>query len=232
MAGGSPVRHFPIFLDLRGRRAVVLGGGAEAARKIELLLRAGARPLVVARVVVPEIADWIAARRCEQWADPFEADCLLGAALAIAASGDWALDIAFATAAHVRGLPVNVVDRPELSSFIMPAIVDRGPITVAVSTGGASPTLAQIIRDRIERALPLGVGQLAWIAGKLRPIVRSCLPDLARRRRFWRTALGGSAWTLALGGHRRAAESALLSALRREVKEGISPSVMIPKFAK
>src|SRR5205823_4262944 len=98
----------------------------------------------------------------EQWAEPFEADCLLGAALAIAASGDCALDIAFATAAQVRGLPVNVVDRPELSSFIMPAIVDRGPITVAVSTGGTSPTLAQIIRDRIERALPLGIGQLAW----------------------------------------------------------------------
>ncbi len=219
------MRHFPIFLDLQGRRVVVLGGGTEALRKIELLLRARARPLVIAETVGSEVAALIVEGRCERWTEPFEPTALTGAVLAISASGDWPLDIAFSTAAQVRGIPVNVVDRPELSSFIMPAIVDRHPVIVAVSTGGASPALAQVVRDRIERALPLGIAQLAWIARKLRPIVRSCLSDPTRRRRFWRSALRGRAWTLALWGQRRAAEAALLSALRREVKEGISSGV-------
>ena len=219
------MEYFPIFLDLRDRRAVVLGGGAEVVRKIKLLIRAGARPLVVARKVAPEIAAWVASHRCEHWADPFEPSCLAGAAVAIAASGDQLLDIAFVTAAQVRGVPVNAVDRPELSSFIMPAIVERGPVTIAVSTGGASPTLAQIVRDRIELALPPGIGQLAWLAGKLRPVVRSCLRDPARRRGFWRAALG-SVIRFAPRAIGPSAKGTLLRALGHEVRQGIQSGVV------
>jgi uroporphyrin-III C-methyltransferase/precorrin-2 dehydrogenase/sirohydrochlorin ferrochelatase len=212
------MQHFPIFLDLRGRRAVVLGGGAEAARKIELLLRAGARPLVVAAgsELSAEVRRWAAEGRCELQAGPFRAAWLMGAALAISASGDPEQDARFVAAARAQAVLVNVVDRPELSSFIMPAIVDRAPVTVAVSTGGASPTLAQLVRDRIERLLPRDLGKLAALAATLRPLVRMCVPDQRRRRRFWRRTLAGRVEALAFADEGRAAEHSLLSVLGHE----------------
>ena len=148
------MEHFPVFLDVRGRRVVVLGGGDAAAQKLALLIRAHARPVVVSSALDPRIAAWVASGTCAHDAGPFAAECLDGAVLAIAASGDEALDAAFSAAAQARNVPVNVVDRPALSSFIMPSIVDRDPVIVAISTGGTSPTLAQMIRACIEDMLP------------------------------------------------------------------------------
>ena len=145
------MQTFPLFLDLRERRALVVGGGEMAARKAELLLAAGARVLLVAEKVNGEIAQLISEARISWAGRVFEEGELDGVAVAIVASEDESLQARVSAAAQARGLPVNVVDRPALSSFIMPAIVDRAPITIAISTGGAAPALARRIRAEIER---------------------------------------------------------------------------------
>ena len=137
---------FPIFLKLAGRRAVVVGGASAAARKIELLLDAGAVVTLIARRVDGEIAEWLADRRVRWGGAAFDERDLEGAALVIASSGDAALDRRVARAAQRREIPVNVIDCPELSSFIMPSNVDRAPVTIAISTGGTAPSLARLLR--------------------------------------------------------------------------------------
>jgi uroporphyrin-III C-methyltransferase/precorrin-2 dehydrogenase/sirohydrochlorin ferrochelatase len=173
----------PIFLKLEDRLAVVIGGGTVAARKVELLHRAGAR----IRVVAPELCAALATATADiaHVERRFQPDDLDGADLVIAATDDRDVNAAVATAARARHLPVNVVDSPDLCSFIMPAIVDRGRVVVAVSTGGASPVLARLIRARIETVLPHGVQILADLAALWRERVKAALPEGLPRRRFW-----------------------------------------------
>jgi uroporphyrin-III C-methyltransferase/precorrin-2 dehydrogenase/sirohydrochlorin ferrochelatase len=186
------MRHFPIFLDLTGCTALVLGTAEVAARKAEPLARAGAR-----------------LRRAER----FTPALLDGVALAIGADALEADLRALAAEARRRGIPVNVVDRPELCSFIMPAIVDRDPVTVAVGTGGAAPVLARTVRQRIETVLPPRLGALAVLAERFKPLVRLRLPDLAARRHFLDRVLGGTPAELALAGRAAEANAAFARAL-------------------
>jgi uroporphyrin-III C-methyltransferase/precorrin-2 dehydrogenase/sirohydrochlorin ferrochelatase len=182
------MEFLPIFLRLEGRLAVLVGGGEVAARKAELLRRAGAR----LRVVAPELTAALAALDAiEHRAGLFRPEDLDGADLVIAATDDRAVNAAVAEAARARHLPVNVVDDPDLCGFIMPAIVDRGRVVAAISTGGASPVLARLIRARLELALPPGIERLADLAASWRARVKAALPDGASRRRFWERLLGG-----------------------------------------
>jgi uroporphyrin-III C-methyltransferase/precorrin-2 dehydrogenase/sirohydrochlorin ferrochelatase len=215
--------HFPIFLDLRRRHIVVVGGGAPAARKIELLLAAGAAPLVVAPELNSEIAGWAAAGRCTHDSSRFHPGCLDGALLVFVATDDEALTLRTAAAAQARGVPVNVVDRPELCSFIMPAILDRAPVVIAISTGGASPTVAQMIRARIDAAVPASFGRLARLAGALRPLVQGFIPTAPARMAFWRAALGGRVAELVHEGRDGTAYLALLSGLNRAARQSRTP---------
>jgi uroporphyrin-III C-methyltransferase/precorrin-2 dehydrogenase/sirohydrochlorin ferrochelatase len=177
--------YLPIFLKLEDRLAVVVGGGDVAARKLELLRRAGAR----IRIVAPEAGEAVAALAASgriAWRQArFGAEDLEGADLVIAATDARDVNEAVAAAARARHLPVNVVDSPDLCSFIMPAIIDRGRVVAAVSTGGASPVLARLVRARIELALPQGVERLAELAASWRDRVKAALPEGAPRRRFW-----------------------------------------------
>ena len=154
------MNQLPIFLNVRGRKVVVLGEGRAAEGRAALARSAGAE---IARG--PDFA---------------------GAVAAFIATGGEAGDIAAANAARAAGIPVNVMDRPALCDFIMPAIVERGAVTVAVSTGGASPTLAQIVRDRIEAVLPDRLAAVAEMAQRFRHQVALAVPDFERRRAFWR----------------------------------------------
>jgi uroporphyrin-III C-methyltransferase/precorrin-2 dehydrogenase/sirohydrochlorin ferrochelatase len=154
------VNQLPIFLNVRGRKVVVLGEGPAADGRAELARSAGAE--IVRR---PDFA---------------------GAVVAFVATGSEAGDIAAAAAARAAGVPANVMDRPALCDFIMPAIIERGAVTVAVSTGGASPTLAQIVRDRIEAVLPDRLAAVAEMAQRFRHQVALAIPDFQRRRAFWR----------------------------------------------
>jgi uroporphyrin-III C-methyltransferase/precorrin-2 dehydrogenase/sirohydrochlorin ferrochelatase len=210
--------HFPIFLDVKTRRMIVVGGGEEAARKVELLIRAGARPLVMSPALNTEIATWVAHEVCDHDPAPFAPASLSGAMLVIVATQDEALTQRAAAAAHAHGILVNVVDRPELSNFIMPAIVDRSPVVVAISTGGTSPTLAQMIRDKIEKLLPPSVGRLARLAGSMRPLVQRFLPTPAQRKAFWRAALAGYIPELVHSNRDGTAYLALLAELDRAAR--------------
>jgi uroporphyrin-III C-methyltransferase/precorrin-2 dehydrogenase/sirohydrochlorin ferrochelatase len=186
------MRHFPAFLDLRGRTVLLLGTGEVADRKAEPLKRAGA--------VIRQ-------------AESFAPELLEGVVLAVGADAAEAELRALSAAAQARGIPVNVVDKPALCSFITPAIIDRAPVTVAVSTGGAAPVLARMIRQRIETMLPPAIGTLAALAERFQAAIRARLPELAARRRFLDAALTGAPADLALAGRVAEAEAAFARAL-------------------
>ena len=207
------MQTFPLFMSLQGRRVLVVGGTDHAARKVELLLSAGAQVSLIANTVTGEIAQHIAdARIC--WAGrTFDEADLAGVTLVIVATGDEALQARVSQLAQAHCVPVNVVDRPALSSFIMPAIVDRGPITIAISTGGLAPALARKLRAEIERALPAAIGRLARFAEIFRGQVRRTLGEPRARRLFWDRVFDGKVGELALAGDEIAARRELMRLL-------------------
>jgi uroporphyrin-III C-methyltransferase/precorrin-2 dehydrogenase/sirohydrochlorin ferrochelatase len=195
------MRHFPIFLDLRGQRVLVLGAGEIARRKAEPLSRAGADILMAARF------------------DPAD---LIGCALAVGADAPEADLLALSEAARAAKIPVNIVDRPELCSFITPAIVDRDPITIAISSGGAAPVLARLLRARIEQMIAPAFGRLAAIADDFKAEFRRRLPDMAQRRRVLERLFTGRAADLVFAGQDDAARAEFSAAARSELAtEGI-----------
>lgn len=181
------MRHFPAFLDLNGRTALVLGTGDVGQRKAAFLARAGATV---------------------RMRDRFEPADLDGCAVAIGADAAEAELEALSRAAQARGIPVNIVDRPALGSFISPSVVDRDPITIAIATAGNAPVLARLLRQRIEALVPPAFGQLAALAGRLSTTIRARLPDLALRRRVLERILTGPAADLMLAGRAAEAEGA------------------------
>ena len=142
------MNFLPIFMNLKGQPCLVVGGGEVAARKVSLLLEAGARVTVVAPTLCTTLAQHVAEARITHRATEFTPTDEMNHALVIAATDDGAINRQISEAARKRGIPVNVVDQPELCSFIMPSIVDRSPVIVAVSSGGASPVLARLLRAR------------------------------------------------------------------------------------
>jgi uroporphyrin-III C-methyltransferase/precorrin-2 dehydrogenase/sirohydrochlorin ferrochelatase len=177
--------YLPIFLKIAGRKALVVGGGPVAARKVAWLREAGARVTIVAPKTTAALAELARAATIEWRAREFVAADLRGHALVIAATNDAALNRRIHLLANDANLPVNVVDCPELCSFIVPSIVDRSPVVIAISSGGAAPVLARLLRARLEALLPQALGRLARLAAGFRKRVKARLPDAAARRRFW-----------------------------------------------
>jgi len=213
--GVSFVRYFPAFLDLNGRSALVVGGGEPAARKVRLLLRAGARVTVVAPRIGAELAQLAAQGALRVVGRGFVAGDLRGQAVVLATTGRAPVDERVAEAARTAGLPVNVVDRPDLSSFIMPAIVERDPVVIGICTGGAAPVLARRIRAAIEALLPARLGRLARFAESFRGSVRATIPDARARLRFWERFFEGPLAGAILAGDERAAREQMLSLVNR-----------------
>jgi uroporphyrin-III C-methyltransferase/precorrin-2 dehydrogenase/sirohydrochlorin ferrochelatase len=206
--------YLPIFLNLRDRLALVVGGGAVAMRKVELLLKAHARVLVVAPVLHPELALYRDAGRIEHRAALFEPAHLQGVALAIAATDRPEVNRAVAAAGEARGIFVNVVDDAAASSCVMPAIVDRSPIIVAIGSAGQSPTLARRVRAQLEAMLPERLGELAGLAGRVRERVQRALPDINQRRAFWERLFSSPVASKVLAGSMSEAEALLEAQLR------------------
>ena len=199
------MRHFPAFLDLRGRPALIVGGGEVASRKLALLERAGAEVTVVAPRAAPPLRERAARGELRLLCREFLPSDLEGAALVVVATSARASNRLIARHCRARGILVNVVDDAQASSFIVPAIVDRDPVVVAISTGGASPVLARRIRERLEASLPTRLGELArWLAS-LRDKARS-LPAAARRR-FFEGLIDGAAGRDLIAGDPRLAEA-------------------------
>ena len=202
----------PIFLDVRAQPCLVVGGGEVAARKSALLLRAGARVTVLAPALSAAFDADLAAERIAHRAASFRDEDLDGFAVAIAATSDDAVNRAVAAAARARRIPVNVVDQPALCSFILPSIIERAPLIVAVSSGGASPVLARLLRARLESLIPAGYGRLAALAGTFRDQVKARFKP-PQRRRFWERVLQGPIAELVFSGRDGEARKALQESL-------------------
>jgi uroporphyrin-III C-methyltransferase/precorrin-2 dehydrogenase/sirohydrochlorin ferrochelatase len=187
------VKYFPVFFDLQGLHVLVVGGGEVALRKVSLLERTGAVITVVAPRIAPGLQERGAAGTIKLVAREFVPEDLDGARLVVVATSRRAVNRFIAKLSDARAIPVNVVDDREASRFIVPAIVDRDPIMVAISTGGTSPVLARRLRERLEAFLPKRLGDLAmWLRG-LRKTSRDRLRDTDERRRFFEAVVDGPA---------------------------------------
>lgn len=198
---------FPAFHRVEGRRVVVVGGGREAAAKLRLLAETSALLVLHAPDLDDETArDVVAtgARHVDGW--PVAAD-LDGAALVFAATGDRGRDRRVRDLARTAGIPVNVVDRPDLCDFYVPALVNRAPLAVAISTEGAAPVLARHVRAKIEQMLLPAIGDLAHLAERLRARVAARIPGSDARRRFWGHFFSSEAAARVLAGQLDAAEA-------------------------
>ena len=203
------MRHFPVFLDLNRRRCLVVGGGEVAAGKVQQLLRSNADILVVAPRVGEEILALEQQGKLTREARAFMPDDVVGCALAIAATADKEVNVRVAEAAKADNVPVNVVDNPALCSFIMPSVVDRDPVQIAVSTGGASPVLARLLRVKLETLIPASYGRLATVVREFRGRVKQRFPEFRQRRRFWENILQGPVVEMLFAGREAAAVQAL-----------------------
>jgi precorrin-2 dehydrogenase/sirohydrochlorin ferrochelatase len=174
---------YPVFLQLEGERCVVVGGGEVAERKVDALLAAGARVTVVAPALTPPLAERVARGEVSHVHRPYEDGDLNGARLAIAATDDAALHAELARAAAAAGVWLNVVDQPRWCGFIMPAVLRRGELAIAVSTGGGSPALAARVRDDIDRHLGPEYERALDVLARLRAHLQArALPHEERQR--------------------------------------------------
>jgi len=207
-----PSPLFPVFLDLAGRRVLLVGGGVVARRKAEALLEAGADVVVGAPDLVPELARAVAEGRLAHRPGPFHPGWLDGAWLVIAATDDPEVNAAVAREAEARRLWVNVVDDAPRCTFQVPARVERGPLQVAISSRGEAPMLARWLRERLETELDPALGKLAEWLGAKREALRARFPDTARRRQVIETLIRGPAADALRNGDVAGAEAAFEAA--------------------
>ncbi|MBR1122874.1 uroporphyrinogen-III C-methyltransferase [Bradyrhizobium lablabi] len=204
------MRFLPVFLDLQSGVALLVGAGDLARAKLRLLASAGARVRWYATDGDHDLAGLAAdaAARIElAKGNPLSAD--LSGVIAILCAGAGDVGVAMSVRAREVGLPVNVMDDLDHSTFIFPAIVDRGDVVVAVGTGGASPVVARRVRESIEAVLPARIGDLAGFIGRFRKSIHARIPEFALRRRFWERVIDGPIGALVLSGRKDEAEKAL-----------------------
>ena len=183
--------YLPIFLNIKNKPCTVVGGGEVAARKVGLLLEAGGRVTVVAPELGATLEALEASGRIDHQAAGHEEARLEGSVLVIAATDDRDANHRIASRAKALNIPVNVVDDPDDGTFIMPSVIDRSPVVAAVSTGGASPVLARLIRTNLESCTPSAYGKLAALVDQYRDAVKSTFPKVEERRKFWESILEG-----------------------------------------
>src|SRR5579863_5865109 len=204
------MRFLPVFLDLQRGVVLLVGAGDLARAKLRLLVSAGAQVRWYATDGNQDLGGLAAdnAARIELAAgDPLAAD--LDGVIAIFCAGAGEAGLSMSARASAVGLPVNVMDDLEHSTFIFPAIIDRGDVVVAVGTGGASPVVARRVRERIEALLPARIGELAGFIGRWRKAIHDLIPEFALRRRFWERVIDGPIGALVLSGRKDEADSAL-----------------------
>jgi len=207
------VDYFPAFLDLNGRSCLVVGGGDVAFRKVRLLTAAGAVITIVAPDISQDLIDFSGNKRLEFVLREFRSSDVSSHWLVVSATGNPAVERSVFKAATDAGIFCNGVDDITNCSYITPAIVDRSPIVVAISSGGAAPVLARKLREQIELSLPSGLSGLANLARQWRSRVGKRLGDLLSRRRFWESVFDGPAASHAIAGDIAAAESTMADLL-------------------
>ncbi len=217
----------PITFDIAGQTVLLVGGGQRALPKLRRLLGSRARVKLVAPEISSAVSDLLSDRVA--WVSrEFEHYDTEGTTLVFGATGIDAVDRAVAAVARDKGIPVNVVDRPDLCDFTVPAIVDRSPVLVAISTGGAAPLLARQIRRRIEALLPAKLGRIAEFSKRFRETEQRVVPDQIARRRLWQDVFGGDIAGAVLRGDEAAAHQAMLTKINSVSAQGtLSGSVAI-----
>ena len=205
--------YLPVFLKIEDTPCLVVGGGKVAARKVRLLARAGANITLVSPAVCDEIDAAVKQGTVTHIKRRFQDKDLDGVVLVITATDDEALNRSVSRLAKQQRIPVNVVDSPDLCSFIMPSIIDRSPVQVAVSTGGASPVLARLLRARLESFIPAAYGRLAKLVDEYRQRVKDRFPDSEHRRYFRESILQGRVAELLFAGQDEKARTALQGAI-------------------
>ena len=203
------MEFLPLFHNLRGARVLVVGGGEIALRKSRLLAEAGAVLRVVAPEIGAEVRELIERSGGEEILRGYTESDLNGCVLIIAATDDEPLNAQVSADARKRGVPVNVVDAPALCSVIFPAIVDRSPLVIAVSSGGDAPVLARLIRAKLETWIPPTYGHLAGLAARFRHQVKGLFPNVQQRRAFWEDVFQGPIADRQLAGQGAEAERLL-----------------------
>ena len=207
------MEFLPVGLKLTDAPVILVGGGAVATRKARLLLRSGASLTVVAPAIDRELEQLLAEHGGVWQQAGYRKLDLHGRRLAVAATSDPEVNEQVYRDATALSIPVNVVDRPEFCTFVFPALVDRDPVMIAVSSGGRSPVLTRILRRRIEALVPAAYGRLAGFAGRFRQRVRDALPADAPRRQFWEEVLEGAVAEAVLAGREARAEQLLMRRL-------------------
>ena len=205
--------YFPIFLRITDRDCLLVGGGEIALRKGEALVRAGARLHLVAPEIRDELHDLAAASGGTTSRRAFVSTDVDDMLLVVAATDHGAVNRKVHEAATAAGIPVNVVDAPELCTYIVPSIIDRSPLVIALSSGGSAPVLLRVIREQLETLFPASYGRLAALAGGVRGRVKHRITDGVGRRRFWERVLEGPVADAAIAGRYDEAERLLDAAV-------------------
>jgi uroporphyrin-III C-methyltransferase/precorrin-2 dehydrogenase/sirohydrochlorin ferrochelatase len=208
--------YFPVFLDLKTRLCLLVGGGDIATRKGRLLSKAGARLRIVAPKISDELRELVAKNNGEIFEREYQSSDLIDCFIAIAATDIEPLNEKISQDAKAKNIPVNVVDSPALCTYITPAIIDRSPLVIAISSGGESPVLARLIRAKLETLIPTTYGRLAQIASSWRDRVKERFADGDSRRRFWEKVLQGPAAELVLNGQDEAAEELIANEIAQD----------------
>ena len=214
--------YFPVFVKLKDQECLVVGAGEIAARKIELLARANANITVLAEQFSPQVKSLQSSCQLTFIQKRFAVSDIANYRLVVSATNHKETNILVANAAEEQNILVNVVDDPELCSFIFPAIVDRSPIIAAVSSGGAAPVLARLLRAKIETIIPPAYGHLAFLAEKFRAEVKALIKLPAQRRIFWERVFQGPIAELVFAGNEVAAKEQLQQSLLKQ-KDTIIP---------
>ncbi len=210
------MKYLPIFYDLSVCPCLVVGAGEIAARKVRQLRKAEASVIVVAPEICKELKDLAESKEINYISEKFSEELLGDKMLVIAATNDEEVNKKVSELAKAQNIPVNVVDNPDLCSFIMPSIVDRDPVQIAISTGGASPVLARLLRARLESLIPASYGRLAQLMARFRGHVKQRYPKMQERRRFWEHILQGPVAEMIYAGQDEAALKALEQTLEKE----------------
>ena len=203
------MKHFPIFVSIQNKPCVVIGGGPVASRKIGNLLDAGAQITVVSPKIIEEIQERVAAKSITYQARVYSESDLDGAFLVFAATDNREVNSSIAALATSREQLVNVADEPEECTFVLPSVLDRSPVLIAVSTGGASPVLARQLRIQLETLIPSACGRLAGITEEYREKVKRFFPKQIQRKKFWENALNGPVSELVYAGQESSARTRL-----------------------
>ena len=183
--------HLPVFINLRQKPCLVVGGGVIALRKVNLLLKAQAKIKCISPEFCSGLIDLSKNNALDLIEKHFESSDIDNPSVIIAATNDDKTNAIVSSLAHESGIPINVVDSTDLSSFIMPSIVDRSPVVIAISSAGKAPVLARIIRAKLETIIPSAYGNLAEIAGEYRQKVKQRFVNLKDRRKFWESVFSG-----------------------------------------